>query len=741
MTPTPEDSDQKLEDGGQHAAGVVPGPAVWNMGRMWRLMVKELREILRDRRTIITLVLMPLLLYPLLGLAFRQFFLSSVTTPPPFYAAGVASREEAFFLEEFLQYRSNVTLRLPADSTATAPIPFRFVSAPDLDLALRTGAVHLVVRVLTATPGRPTPDRNVRADVETRYVPQFTLSTQALAEFEKQLALANQAFLQQRIKLLLPQIRQTAVPVQVQPEPVEVKAESVTLAALIPVILILMTITGAVYPAIDLTAGERERGTLETLMAAPIPRLGLLFAKYIAVLAVALLTALVNLTMMTVTLLASGLGKLLLGDAGMSLPLVLKVLGLLLLFAGFFSAALLTVASFARSFKEAQAYLIPLTLLSLGPGLLGIIPGIVLTPALAVTPVINIALLARDIFEGKAETSPATIAIVATLVYAAATLALAARVFGAEAVLYQEQASWSDLFRRRAEVRPTPSLGSAFLCLALLLPAYFLVTGFLTQVTLPLGLHFLVLGLANVILVGGLPIAAAKWTNVSIGSGLQLRWPRWPAWLAAILFGASMWPFLYALAFAMQSAVWFSDDDAAKALLQEMIEKWRELPFIAILLVIAVAPAVCEELLFRGYVLNALRPHGRAIAIFGSAVLFGLLHTLMFEMVALERLVATTTLGIILGWLCWRTGSVFPGMVAHGLHNSCMTAVAYYEPRLRELPWLADPPAYLVTACFAAATLGVVMAVCAALLGRSIDLPSGYKASDSTLAYDRDLVP
>ena len=81
-----------------------------------------------------------------------------------------------------------------------------------------------------------------------------------------------------------------------------------SLAALIPLILVLMTVTGAVYPAIDLTAGERERGTLETLIAAPVPRLGLLFAKYVAVLTVALLTAVVNLIGMTITAHSSGLG-------------------------------------------------------------------------------------------------------------------------------------------------------------------------------------------------------------------------------------------------------------------------------------------------------------------------------------------------------------------------------------------------------------------------------------------------
>ena len=87
----------------------------------------------------------------------------------------------------------------------------------------------------------------------------------------------------------LEELTQRATPVRLYRTPVGggEQAEGLSLAALVPLILILMTITGAVYPAIDLTAGERERGTLEVLIAAPIPRLGVLFAKYVAVLAVA----------------------------------------------------------------------------------------------------------------------------------------------------------------------------------------------------------------------------------------------------------------------------------------------------------------------------------------------------------------------------------------------------------------------------------------------------------------------
>ena len=174
-----------------------------------------------------------------------------------------------------------------------------------------------------------------------------------------------------------------------------------SLAALIPLILVLMTVTGAVYPAIDLTAGERERGTLETLIAAPVPRLGLLLAKYVAVLTVAILTAFVNLIAMTITAHSTGLAASLFGG-GMTFDVVIKVLLLLVLFAAFFSAILLAITSCARSFKEAQAYIIPLMLLCLVPGVLCLMPSLEFKTWMAVTPLVNIVMLGRDLLEGSA---------------------------------------------------------------------------------------------------------------------------------------------------------------------------------------------------------------------------------------------------------------------------------------------------------------------------------------------------
>src|SRR4029079_3506697 len=121
---------------------------------------------------------------------------------------------------------------------------------------------------------------------------------------------------------------------------------------------------------------------------------------------------------------------------------------LLLLFAAFFSAVLLTLTSFARSFKEAQAYLIPLMMFSISPGLVSLIPGIRLGGWLLITPLLNIALLSRDLLEGNADPTSAAVVVCPTVLFALAAISIAAHNFGSESVLYDAQGGWADLFRR-----------------------------------------------------------------------------------------------------------------------------------------------------------------------------------------------------------------------------------------------------------------------------------------------------
>ena len=441
---------------------------------------------------------------------------------------------------------------------------------------------------------------------------------------------------------------------------VEEEGRSYLLASLVPLILILMTITGAVYPAIDLTAGERERGTLEALMAAPVPRLSLLLAKYIAVLSVAMLTAVVNIVGMTVTVLSTGLAPVLFGEHGLSADSIAIVFLLLLLFAAFFSAVLLCVTSFARSFKEAQAYLIPLMLVSMAPGFLSVMPGLKLNAWLAVAPLANIVLLARDVLAHEAHPLWGLVAVVTHRPLRHRRLGPGRPHFRQRCDPLRQPgpvARFVATAQRAAAQPPRPA--AAMAALAILVPLFVITSGMLAQMRgFPMAVQLMASSGLLLLLFLVLPLAMARWQGVAVRSGFQLAAPPVLSVVGAIVLGVSLWPLAYELIIA--SREWglatITDQQLAefKLTVDDLLAQWRRLPLPAILLALAIVPAIAEEWFFRGYFLGALRgtlPAWLAIAF--SGLIFGLFHASLGGVVALERVLSSTFLGLILGWVCW----------------------------------------------------------------------------------------
>src|SRR5262249_30214800 len=148
--------------------------------------------------------------------------------------------------------------------------------------------------------------------------------------------------------------------------------------------------------------------------------------------------------------------------------LFVEVLGLLGLFAAFFSAVPLTITSFARSFKEAQGFLGPLMLAAPLAGGLSLVPGVELNGPVVRGPLKTVVLLAQAPLGGTAAPGPAVIVVLSTVLYAGAALGFAAGIFGTEAVLTDQQSGWADLFTRPREARDAVPLSTALLTLALL---------------------------------------------------------------------------------------------------------------------------------------------------------------------------------------------------------------------------------------------------------------------------------
>lgn len=680
-------------------AGVVL-PKRHVSGRLLRLCLKELRETLRDRRTIVTLVLMPLLVYPLLSILFNRLLLSPRGNKSQFTCVvglDVANEDNEQFRSYMLLSEEVIRRRLalrktadkekPQSSTAdiqpAEPEPtIQWWSGTNLEKPVASGQVDVAVIVR-----RPDASRQGRTlQIQLLYRDTSALSQVGLDYLQRRFSAFNEQYLVERLQVVGVK---TQPPIMSEVRAIRDARPAVSLTTLIPLILILMTITGAVYPAIDLTAGERERGTLESLMAAPVPRLSLLTAKYVAVVTVALLTAVANLFAMTVTLVSTGLGEAVFGPTGLPPVLIAQVFALLILFAAFFSAILLAVTSFARSFKEAQAYLIPLMLLSLAPGMISLMPGLKFDGMFSILPLVNIVLLARDLMEGQVNATLATVAVMSTAIYAVAAIAVAARIFGTDAILYGSQATWSDLLLRRRESRTAPSVSGALLLLAVLFPVYFLLANGLQRLDwLSMSVRLALSAVITAGLFALLPAASSTLQRVRLRDAFRVCPAEVAGFVAAAMFGCALWPLAHELVLFSRTIGFNTLSPEQIQGAEKVVETLRQLSPAFVLFVLAVIPAVCEELFFRGYLFAALRQRFSAAGtILITAVLFGTFHVVVTSGLSIERLLPSAFLGLMLGWVCSRTGSVLPGMLLHVVHNGLLLLIMIYQDALQKLGW------------------------------------------------------
>ena len=207
--------------------------------------------------------------------------------------------------------------------------------------------------------------------------------------------------------------------------------------------VIILCMTGAMYPAIDLTAGEKERGTMETILSSPISRMDLVLGKFLLVFSASLATAILSVISMGTSFAILRHSNVMNSSGGQTLALNLGLLSVVSVFvmalplAFLFSAVLMTIALFAKSYKEAQSYLTPMTFLIVIPAVASVMPGVELTPKLALIPILNTSLVCKEIISGTYHWNSIALIFASTCVYAGAALFLAFKTFQRESVLFR----------------------------------------------------------------------------------------------------------------------------------------------------------------------------------------------------------------------------------------------------------------------------------------------------------------
>jgi membrane protease YdiL (CAAX protease family) len=297
-----------------------------------------------------------------------------------------------------------------------------------------------------------------------------------------------------------------------------------------------------------------------------------------------------------------------------------------------------------------------------------------------VMPVGNMVLLARELLVGAHVPGWHVVTVLlSTTLYAGAAVAVAANIFGKESVVFADSGSLKMVLLRRF-IKPSthPSIAMSLMLVALLFPAWFFVQGALSpkspSETVPGVIYGT--GVLMPIFFILVPAMIVVYWKVGVSGAFALRLPRARYVLAAIIIGSVTWVIsheMYVLQNMLVQAPAIVVENAV--ILQQTL---AAMPLGHALLLTAIVPAICEELLFRGFLLSGLRSAmAQWPSILLCAAVFGVFHFLFY------KFPVTFFLGVILAYLCWQARSVIPAILAHMMHNGIVTLQAV-QPSLFE---------------------------------------------------------
>lgn len=691
-----------------------------NLSHVRTVYFKELADVLRDRRTLIATIVVPVVLYPLLMLlSLQAVSMQTAQVREEKITVGFANDADCEAFRQLLEEEKAIEREPAAEGDSPAPEPLADHATLVTDADLRDAVLQRRIQVgVRFEPGSDEGDELTRQlKVELLVQPEQIRSASAANRVESMLRRLSEERVRQRLARLDVDLR-TIEPIVLNQQ--RISTSGSMLALIVPMVLVLMTITSAIYPAIDLTAGERERGTLETLLACPVPVLDLVVGKFLTVATIGILGATLNLASIAATVYFGGLGELLGaasdasgGEGGGGLPfyVVPVILLCLIPFAVLMSAILTAVCGFARSFKEAQNYITPVIISVLLPAMVASLPGTKLEGLMLVLPVGNMVLLTRELLSGAAvPVSAYAWVLLSTCAYAAVAVSVAAQSFGKESVMFADAVSLRAMIsRRHARPRQRPTFTMAALYAAVLFPVWFYLQTLLQQQAendLAAVLRHTAVFMPLLFVV--LPVAILAHYRVDWRETLALRPPGLRFVAAAVLLGFSMWVAAHEL-FVLQQRVLPVPPQLTESN-EAMVEALSSMPVWLMLVCIAVVPAVSEELFFRGYVMSGLRTSMRKWpAMIAVSLAFGMFHFFLF------KLGTTFALGLVLAWLCWQSRSIWPGVLAHAIHNG-FAAISGRYPSVSRSLGVADAvdahlPATVLLAGFAMLATGLALTI------------------------------
>jgi sodium transport system permease protein len=390
------------------------------------ILKKELLDTVRDRKTLFAMIVVPLVLMPLLMMVSPLISQKEAQkVKETVYNISVVGEQNSPSLVSFLQATPNTKV---------------VIENNNLEEKLKKGEVQLIVTIQEGF------EQAVQQEKSANLILQFDstqpLSANARMQFDQLLNAYSKNLVAGRLaqkglntELLEP------VKLQAQDTASQEKVGGLILAMIMPLILTIWAVSGGMYTAIDVSAGEKERGTLEPLLLTPPRRLAIVTGKFLAILSVAMAAIILALISMVASLrflvpmIEKGTSQ---QSISLSVSSFLLTLFVAFLLTAFICALELTICTWARNFKQAQNYITPLYLVIMLPAMvLQIMQTFVPPSYFYAIPVLNTMLAMKEIFMGKLDWNHLSTVTFSSLVFIAVAFKFMVNTYNREEVLFR----------------------------------------------------------------------------------------------------------------------------------------------------------------------------------------------------------------------------------------------------------------------------------------------------------------
>lgn len=393
---------------------------------------KELKDVLRDRKTLFLIVVIPIIAVPLLFNALISFTIKTQikasTEPLQYTIFGEEHMPDLSIAFEGSSSFEKVSMQSPEEinqAIQESTIQFALVIPENAETDLEQHSqTDIEFHYNNASLTSRVKERASRViNTYNEKLTAIRLLELGLSESDEQEALLQPIILEEKGTADMREIMGNRF------------------GGMLPYLFIAFCYLGVVYPAVHLGAGEKERGTLETLLLAPVPRYQITLGKFLVVFTGGIMAVLLNLTSLGIWLsikaasLRGVLGQVISAIEWFDLVLIALML---VPIAAMFAALLLSVSIFARNASEASTYMSPISILMIVPAVLALLPGVELNWKWAMVPLTNIALAIKELVKGTMDYSMLVAIFGSSFVIALVFLLFCAKWFERESVIFRE---------------------------------------------------------------------------------------------------------------------------------------------------------------------------------------------------------------------------------------------------------------------------------------------------------------